>query len=499
MNRIPRRFPEECVNTARRFPERRVSTAQRTSSRRCWRLGYAACWTFRTHWLPTTLMSALLLVVFAVAASPRPVAAFCGFYVATGDMRLYNRASKVVIARDGDRTVLTMSSDFRGDPKEFAVVVPVPVVLEKGQVHIGDSTAVTHLDDFSVPRLVEYTDPNPCPEPVVAELRASTAAMHLRGGSTKEVISVEDLKVAIRAQYKVDEYDILILSAEEGHALVDWLRARGYSMPPGAESVLSSYIKQNMYFFVAKVDVSEQQRLGYHYLRPIQVAYESPRFMLPIRLGMVNADGTQEMFVFTLTRRGRVESTNYRTVRMPTDVNVPEFVKGEFASFYPLVFANERRKEGEDALFLEYAWAVSPIRVTCDPCTGPNLRPEELRGLGAFWIPANGAPGPDVFLTRLHVRYDAQHFPEDLQFHETGDRQNWQARYVIHHPYPGSDECAEWKGYLKSVWARRKEEAADYATLTGVDEGSVRQRMGMRDDGSAGDEALNWWERIWRR
>src|SRR6185503_2994618 len=107
---------------------------------------------------------AALLASSALMLVPSAARAFCGFYVATGDMRIYNKASKVVIARDGDRTVLTMSSDFRGDPKKFAVVIPVPVVLRKGQVHIGDSTAVTHLDHYSVPRLVEYTDPNPCPE-----------------------------------------------------------------------------------------------------------------------------------------------------------------------------------------------------------------------------------------------------------------------------------------------------------------------------------------------
>jgi len=442
---------------------------------------------------------ALLLTALALALSPRPAAAFCGFYVATGDMRLYNRASKVVIARDGDRTVLTMSSDFRGDPKEFAVVVPVPVVLQKGQVHVGDSLAVTHLDDFSVPRLVEYTDPNPCPEAIAR----GVDALHFRGSVTsadlRAISIVSDEKVSIRAQYKVDEYDILILSAEEGRALGAWLRGRGYTMPPGAESVLSSYIKQGMFFFVAKVDVSEQERLGYHYLRPIQVAYESPKFMLPIRLGMVNAEGPQEMFVFTLTRHGRVETTNYRTVRMPTDMDVPEFVKGEFTSFYPVLFANERRKEGDDALYLEYAWAVSPVRATCDPCTGPNLTPEELRGLGAYWISPQGFPVSDVFLTRLHVRYDARHFPEDLLFHETGDRQNWQARYVIHHPYPGQEECAERKAYLKSVWERRRNEAANYASLTGADEGWVRRRMDVRDDWSSGEEALNWWERLWRR
>ena len=69
------------------------------------------------------LVLALLFVGLAVSTSAR---AFCGFYVAKADTRLFNSASQVVLARDGDRTVLTMASDFKGDPREFAVVIPVP-------------------------------------------------------------------------------------------------------------------------------------------------------------------------------------------------------------------------------------------------------------------------------------------------------------------------------------------------------------------------------------
>src|SRR2546426_7538072 len=111
-------------------------------------------------WL-TLAVSALL----AGGAAAPSAHAFCGFYVAQGDAKIFNHASKVVIARDGDRTVLTMVSDYRGDPKEFAVVIPVPIVPEKGQVHIGDAAWVDHLDAYSAPRLVEYTDPDPCPHP----------------------------------------------------------------------------------------------------------------------------------------------------------------------------------------------------------------------------------------------------------------------------------------------------------------------------------------------
>src|SRR5262249_39188009 len=145
-------------------------------------------------------------------------------------------------------------------------------------------------------------------------------------------------KVRIEARYTVGEYDILILSAEESHALESWLRENDYRIPQGAARGLSAYIKQGMHFFVAKVNLKEQSKLGYSALRPLQVAYTSPKFMLPIRLGMVNADGPQELFVYALTRKGRVETTNYRTVKLPSQEEVPLFVKNDFGAFYKSLF-----------------------------------------------------------------------------------------------------------------------------------------------------------------
>jgi len=73
-----------------------------------------------------------LLLIAALAAGGSGVAhAFCGFYVAKADARLFNRASQVVLVRNDDKTVLTMANDFKGDPKEFAVVIPVPTFLER--------------------------------------------------------------------------------------------------------------------------------------------------------------------------------------------------------------------------------------------------------------------------------------------------------------------------------------------------------------------------------
>ena len=87
-------------------------------------------------------MFRFLTLIAAFTFLAGPAAAFCGFYVAKGDAKLFNKASKVVIARHLDRTVITMANDYQGDPKEFAMVVPVPVVLKKKQINVGNNKTV---------------------------------------------------------------------------------------------------------------------------------------------------------------------------------------------------------------------------------------------------------------------------------------------------------------------------------------------------------------------
>jgi len=88
--------------------------------------------------------------------------AFCGFYVGKSDAKLFNEASQVALVRDGERTVMTMSNDYKGALTDFALVVPVPSVLSKEQIHVGERKYIERLDAYSAPRLVEYFDPDPC-------------------------------------------------------------------------------------------------------------------------------------------------------------------------------------------------------------------------------------------------------------------------------------------------------------------------------------------------
>ena len=435
-----------------------------------------------------------IVALLVLGLAPGSAFAFCGFYVAKADARLFNQASQVVLVRHDDKTVITMANDFRGDPREFALVVPVPTVLEKGQIHVGDRALIERLDAYTAPRLVEYFDPDPCALRAF-QLLTPGAPAAARMEQAKD--RARSLGVTIEAQYTVGEYDILILSARESAGLETWLRDNGYRLPAGASRVLGSYLKQGMKFFVARVNLGEQARLGFTYLRPLQVAFESPKFMLPIRLGTVNADGPQELFVFALTRRGRVETTNYRTVRLPTGMDLPPYVKEEFPNFYRAMFAEQVRREDMRAVFLEYAWDMS----WCDPCAADPLSLDELRKLGVFWLaddgPRDRVRGPrsvDTFVTRLHVRYDAAHFPDDLVFQETGDRTNFQGRYVLRNVFQGETTCEAGRRYRESLRARAEQEAATLASLTGWSIDDVRRRIGAGD--SRRPDGRRWWQRL---
>jgi hypothetical protein len=155
----------------------------------------------------------------------------------------------------------------------------------------------------------------------------------------------------------------------------------------------------------------------------------------------------------------------------------------------------------------------------CDPCAADPLSPEELRKAGVFWVggsyseaqpiplpgqpqarimpprPFPGGGAQPVMLTRLHVRYTPETFPEDLMFQETKDRQNFQTRYVLRHPAKVEPEaCPEAKPYLESVIKRQENEAQQLATLTGGDINAIRKKLTLPPV----PPQKPWWDGLWK-
>jgi hypothetical protein len=447
----------------------------------------------------------LSLAAALLSAAPPPAAAFCGFFVGKADSKLFNRASQVIVVRDTNRTVISMLNDYRGELSEFALVVPVPVVLERGQIRIGDRRIFERIDAWSSPRLAEYYDSNPCDMDALRKsVTGLAASAPMAAKVAREQTRDKALGVTVEARYTVGEYDIAILSAKESNGLETWLNQNGYKMPKNASVALQPYVRQQLKFFVARVNLAEHAKSGNTWLSPLQFAFESERFMLPVRLGMLNADGPQDLVLYILTQKGRVETTNYRTVKVPANVELPTYVRNDFGSVYRALFDQQAKHEDLRAVFTEYFWDMS----WCDPCAADPLTPTELREAGVFWVappeaaiaPGNSAaqirppsaPIP-VMLTRLHLRYTRETLPEDLMFQQTQDRSPFQARYVLRHPWPGdANACEAAKPYFTMVRERQTREAETLANLTGWDVNAIRSKIAF-----VPEPQVKWWESLW--
>lgn len=442
----------------------------------------------------------LIIIGSLIAMSPL-LFSFCGFYVSKADGTLKNKTSQVILVRDGNRSVITMYNDFKGESKDFAMVVPVPVVLQKKDIKVVDQSIFQKLNDYSAPRLVEYWDQNPCYETERRSMMKNAQAESSMDVVLSGKVAGTKSTVKIEAQYIVGEYDILILSAKESNGLKNWLNQNGYKIPPDAEEVLDPYIKSNLKFFVVKVNEQEKKKLNTNFLRPIQISFNSPKFMLPIRLGMANADGDQDLIVYAFTRKGRIESTNYRNAEIVSNKNIPLFVQQNFGAFYSNLFTTQWKKEDKSVSFLEYAWNVTPVNpMKCDPCVGNPPTEQDLLQSGVWWLGQkdwndysdvdnhddfNGSR--NVHFTRLHFRYNRQSFPQDLFFQVTPNTTNYQARYIITHPASGDFSCLAGKKYLQDLKQRRKNELRVLTELTGTNLHNWQDEVAlMNNDNAAG-------------
>lgn len=397
--------------------------------------------------------------------------AFCGFYVSGSSDKLSNNATQVVLMRDGTRTVLSMQNNYQGPPKDFALVIPVPVILQKENVKTLDKDVFDRLDTFDAPRLVEYWEQDPCYEPpdysksAIPNMMPAPPTAMPAGGSGS-------LGVKIEAQFTVGEYEIVILSAEYSTGLDTWLKLNNYNIPEGAAPILKPYVERGMKFFVAKVDTTkvkfddEENAL----LSPLRFHYDSDTFELPVRLGLLNAKGDQDLIIHMIGPT-RFETSNYKNVTIPTNLNVSEEVKGNFASFYASLFdaTLAKNKDKQNPVVTEYAWDVPPTSnqfsnatiAACDPCPPVLISLDDLVTLGADVLPStrktmmpvsdSGMPlpprpilmpptsgpasgpasqpevpmfelieTPPLVLTRLHARYGKESLGEDLVFQKAG-------------------------------------------------------------------------------
>ena len=376
--------------------------------------------------------------------------AFCGTFVSSsGD--LFNSASEIAIVREGQRTTLTMANDFDGDPEEFAMLVPVPVVLGEDDVRVVDPLVFDRMRAYSAPRLVSYTCDELYPDP--PERGQSFDVGLFQGGCADYALQSKGVAdtaggyggTQIEAQFIVGEYEIVVLSSQESTGLLSWLGDNGYQVADETADLLQDYIDDGSYFFAAKVFV-DRIPSGQPDLSPLQFSYESEGFSLPIRLGTVNSSGSQDLVVYAVTPLddGRVGISNYEE----REVEALCLVEGDnFGALYTERFRSAVEGDGDDDAnwVTEYGWAIKNTATKCDPCP-PGVDPtqpipaSDIVTLGFDFDGGGGDSGwwgstPEFYFTRLHIRYTPEQATDDLALYVSGLQDNTQYRYVQYEEY----------------------------------------------------------------
>ncbi len=434
------------------------------------------------------------LVLLACALYAPPAAAFCGFFVAGSNAKLSNNASQVALLRQGSKTVMTMSNNYQGPPENFAMVVPVPVVLHKEDVKTLPADVFDHIDSLSAPRLVEYWEQDPCYVP--PQVYPSAPA-----GAPMPVMSAppprhKDLGVKIEAQFVSGEYQIVILSAKDSGGLETWLHQEHYTIPEGAAKALAPYVRDQMKFFVAKVDIKKVKYDSHQQvvLSPLRFGYPSNELRLPVRLGLLNAQGKQDLIVYILHPTSRFEVANYPNVFIPTNLDVADEVRKSFGAFYAELFDATLAKMNNKAVVTEYAWQTT----SCDPCPCPPLQPSDLATLGEDTMKGvkddqmQGGPGgyygnfASWVLTRLHTRYSKDTLSEDLVFREAkpvvGGRANWDGQSMDAGAQPASENNFQGRYIIRHYWTGRVNcDHPQYGRWGGPPDGNAPQPTAAKD------------------
>ncbi len=309
--------------------------------------------------------------------------------------------AQVAIVRQDERTTFSVSVNPSGTAQEFALVMPVPEVLEQDEVRTLDSSLFATLDGYTAPRHVDDAGCGGGDGDVDADADTDTDT---------DADGEPGADVDVEAFYLVGEYAVTILSAEESSALFTWLDDHGYSLPDGAEERLGEYIEAGSFFLAAKVADTAALADGTP-LSPLQVAYDSPVFTIPIRLATLNSPGQQDMVVYAIVDHddGRVGIANYPEVFIE-DTCVWGNTGDDFAAFYEDHYSAAWGVAENAAWGVEFSGGLND----CNPCTNTFPSGPQLEELGF-----QGDPD-DHYMTRLHVRYTTEQATQDLSLYSSG-------------------------------------------------------------------------------
>lgn len=182
---------------------------------------------------------------------------------------IHETGQRAVIFYENGVETLVLTTDFRGKASEFGWVIPTP---NKPEVTKGSDEIFTSLNE-----IIRKTSKKP-------------RSLLFDAYSSKEEFGKE---VVVIETKKIDYYDIAVLSAQNPHALVNWLNENGYIYPEEESYILNDYIDNNWYFTAIKISKEAQssqnvkEELKEGHMNPIKLVFKSSSIIYPLRISSI--------------------------------------------------------------------------------------------------------------------------------------------------------------------------------------------------------------------
>ena len=320
------------------------------------------------------------LVAASAICVPSAAHAFCGFYVNGAGGEMFNNATQVVLMRQGTRTVLSMQNNYQGPPSDFAMVVPVPVVLHEEDVKTLTKDVFAKVDRWAR-RGSSSTGSRTRAASATPRTRWPTAMQPSAGDGDGR----REVREGLRRQDRGEVHGRRVRHRDPVGDRVDRARHAGCATsttrsPRARSRCCGRTSRPASKFFVAKVDPKKVTfENGQAMLSPLRFHYDSDEFSLPIRLGLANSSGTQDLIVNILSPEQRYEVANYKNVTIPTNLDV----KDEVAQAVRRVLRGAVRSHASSRTPARSSPSTRGTPARCDPCPGPTLDGNDFATLGA--------------------------------------------------------------------------------------------------------------------
>lgn len=215
----------------------------------------------KTLWVFLTscfLLAVLLLPVISAKADggimPRP-----NYYA-------NETTQKAFIFFQNQTENLVISTSYQGNSADFAWIIPTPT---KPEIAKSSAKLFTTLQ-----KITKTNDSGPI---------ISQSGFSLNDASKSSSVEVIDEKT-------VDIYDTVTLKATDDKVLSNWLNDHGYTFPSEKSPALKSYVDNNWYFVVAKIQVSAvgstevKNQLATGTLTPLRLTFATDKIIYPMKL-----------------------------------------------------------------------------------------------------------------------------------------------------------------------------------------------------------------------